>query len=131
MLKGWEVKDINKIIEKVSKRNLVFPVEMHYHFRGKKYNFTLFRHYDGRQVSICNRANCNAGNDCCHYTKVEGIGLCCSISNYYTLRIGKDLTHLVAQGITFEEESNYINFAQNILDIIGGNRKLPDEGAMK
>ncbi len=119
------MKDINKTIEKVSKRNLVSPIEMHFHFKGKKHNFTLYRYYDGRNVSICNRTMCSAGDDCCHYAKVDGLGLCCSLSDFYTLRIGKDLTHLVVQGITAEEESHYINFAQNILDIISGKRELP------
>jgi len=116
--------DINKTIEKVSKRNLVDPVDLTFRFKGKKYTMTLYRHYDGRHVSICNRTLCNAGDDCCHYSKVDGIGLCCSLSGNYTLRVSKELSHLFAQGITYSEEEDYINFAQNILDAISGERKV-------
>ena len=44
------MKDINKLIEKVSKRNLVSDVEMNFQFKGKNYKFTLFRHKEDWQA---------------------------------------------------------------------------------
>ena len=116
--------NVNKTIEKVSKRNLVDPADLTFRFKGKTYTMTLYRHYDGRHVSICNRKMCKAGKDCCHYYKVDGIGLCCSLSDNYTLRVSKDLSHLFAQGIRYSEEEDYIKFAQNVLDAIGGEREV-------
>ena len=116
--------NINRIIEKVSKRNLVQPCELTFRLNGGEYNLKLYRHFDGRDVSICNRARCNAGSNCCHYAKVDGVGLCCTLSSYYTLRVAKDLSHLFAQGISREEEEAMIGFTQNVLDVISGTRHL-------
>jgi len=118
------MKNINNIIEDVSKRNLVKEQPFHFKFKDKYYHFKLYRHYDKRNVSLCNRNTCNAGDDCCHYTKVKGVGLCCTLSSNFTLRVSRDMSHLFAQGIDSEDEDNMINFAQNILDAIGGVREV-------
>ena len=116
------MKDINKTIAKVSKRNLIHPTELYFDYLGKRYKVSLFRHYDHRDVSICNRATCNAGDDCCHYAKVDGVGLCCTLSSYFTLRVGKNLGHGIAFDIDWGNEEALTKFAQNILDILNGDR---------
>ena len=118
------MKDVNEVIERASKYNLVQPKEYSFVLHGKECKFTLYRHYDGRHVSLCNRKLCDAGKDCCHLGKIEGINLCCSLSDYYTLRVSKQLSHLFAQDITCRDEEAMINFAQNILDVISGVRHV-------
>ena len=118
------MKNINEIIEDVSKRNLVKEQPFCFRFKDKYYYFKLYRHYDKRSVSLCNRNTCNAGDECCHYIKEKGVGLCCSLSSNFTLRVSKDMSHLFAQDIYSRDEDNMINFTQNILDAISGDREV-------
>lgn len=115
--------NINKTIEKVSKRNLVHSQDITFRYKGKRHCLRLYRHYENKSVSICNPANCNAGKGCCHYVRTDGIGLCCSLGSYFELRLKRELSHTVASFVDSDLEGKLINFAQNILDIITGERE--------
>lgn len=67
---------IRRTLKEAKTKNLLQPFIKKIKFNGEEHELHLSRRFRPREVSICDRSDCNAGNDCCHLGKLNGLDLC-------------------------------------------------------